>query len=44
MEDIMILDCYNIIYEWIGYNMSIDNKEYFLSIVKVWYYLGRLVN
>lgn len=33
-EDIMILDCHNIIYEWIGHNTSTDNKEHSLSIAK----------
>ncbi|KAG0601882.1 hypothetical protein M758_11G145100 [Ceratodon purpureus] len=33
-EDIMILDCHNAIYEWVGQHASRDNKELSLDIAK----------
>lgn len=34
-DDIMILDCHNAIYEWVGQHTSTDNKEFTLEIAKV---------
>lgn len=34
-DDLMIVDCNNVIYEWIGQNTSADEKEHALEIAKV---------
>jgi len=34
-DDVMILDCHNSFYEWIGQNTSTDEKERALDIAKV---------
>jgi hypothetical protein len=35
-DDVMILDCNNAIYEWVGQNTSTDEKEHVLEVAKVW--------
>ena len=34
-EDVMILDCHNAIYEWVGQHTSTENRELTLDIAKV---------
>lgn len=37
-DDIMILDCHNVIYEWVGQHASTEEKELNLDIAKVLHY------
>lgn len=48
-DDVMILDCNNAIYEWVGQHTSPDEKEHALEISKVrhsllclFFFLGRI--
>ena len=38
-DDVMILDCNNAIYEWVGHHTTTDEKEHALEIAKVRYSL-----
>lgn len=34
-DDIMILDCHNVVYEWVGQQASSEEKEHSLDVGKV---------